>query len=168
MLLGLTFTYSHVVIPPMTTTAPSKLLANQWLQAYQFAPVFVASLVVSGASSNALLAYLSTGLSSHVSLLYATAGVTIVSIVPYTVLYMEPGVNGAGKWKVQELLRGEFELKGEGQGTDKDTARVSWKRWAESVDMATIAQLWVQTNAWRYVIASIATVISATAKVIKA
>lgn len=75
---------------------------------------------------------------------------------------MEPGVNGAGKWKVQEVLRGEFEL-GEGRGTDKDTARASWKRWAEDVDMKTIAELWARTNAWRYVITGLATAISAAA-----
>ncbi|KAF9691765.1 hypothetical protein EKO04_010323 [Ascochyta lentis] len=164
---GLTFTYSHVVIPPMTTHAPPKLLAKQWLQAYQFAPVVVAPLVLLGASSNALLAYCTAGSSSRASSLYAIAAIAIVSIIPYTALYMEPGVNGAGKWKAQELLRGEFELKGAGQGTDKDTARASAKRWAESVDMRTIAQTWAKINAWRYVITGVATIVSATATVIR-
>ncbi|KAH6625697.1 hypothetical protein C7974DRAFT_313370 [Boeremia exigua] len=159
---GLAFTYSHVVIPPLTTHAPPKLLAKQWLQAYQFAPIYVAPLILLGASSNALLAYLSAGSSSHASLLYSGAAISIASIIPYTALYMEPGINGAGKWKVQELLRGEFELKREGQGTDKDTARASWKRWAENVDMKTIAEVWANTNSWRYVITSIATVIKLT------
>ncbi|KAJ4313094.1 hypothetical protein N0V94_007128 [Neodidymelliopsis sp. IMI 364377] len=144
----------------MTSHAPPKLLAKQWLQAYQFAPVFVAPLVLLGASSNALLAYLTTGSSSRASSLYTVAAVAIASIVPYTALYMEPGVNGAGKWKAQELLRGEFELKGAGQGTDKDTANASAKRWAENVDMKTIAETWAKTNAWRYVITGIATVVN--------
>lgn len=161
---GLTFTYSHVVIPPLIAHAPPKLLAKQWLQAYQFAPFFVAPLILLGASSNASLAYLSTGSSSYVPWLYGTAAAAITSIIPYTALYMEPGVNGAGKWKAQELLRGEF-LLGEGQGTDNDTARATWKRWAESVDMKTIAELWARTNAWRYVITGAATLISATAMV---
>ena len=161
---GLTFTYSHIVIPPLTTHAPPKVLAKQWLQAYQFAPIFVAPLILLGASSNGLLAYLSAGLSSRTSWLYTIAAAAIASIIPYTALYMEPGVNGAGKWKVQEVLRGEFEL-GEGRGTDKDTARASWKRWAEDVDMKTIAELWARTNAWRYVITGLATTISAAATV---
>lgn len=152
------------MIPPLTTHAPPKVLAKQWLQAYQFAPVFVAPLILLGASSNALLAYLPTRSPTRVRWLYATAAVAIASIIPYTALYMEPGVNGAGKWKAQELLRGELEL-GEGQGTDKDTARSSWKRWAEGVEMKTVAELWARTNAWRYVITGLATIISASAMV---
>ncbi|KAF1357760.1 hypothetical protein EJ07DRAFT_127699 [Lizonia empirigonia] len=167
MLPGLTFTYSHVVIPPMTTHAPAKLLAKQWLQAYQFAPVVVAPLILLGASSNALLAYLSAGFPSRASSLYAVAAIAIASIVPYTALYMEPGVNGAGKWKAQMLLRGEFDLKAEGQGTDRDTASASAKRWAENVDMKTIAETWARTNAWRYVVTAVATVVSATATVLR-
>ena len=107
----------------MTTHAPPKLLAKQWLQAYQFAPVFVAPLILLGASSNALLAYFAADSPSYASFLYAAAAFAIASIIPYTALYMEPGVNGAGKWKAQELLRDEFKLNGKGQGTDKDTAR---------------------------------------------
>lgn len=161
---GLTFTYSHVVIPPLTTHAPPKVLAKQWLQAYQFAPVFVAPLILLGVSSNGLLAYLSAGLSSRTSWLYTIAAAAIASIIPYTALYMEPGVNGAGKWKAQKMLRGEIELS-EGHGTDKDTARASWKIWAKDVDMKTIAELWARTNAWRYVITGLATAISAAATV---
>lgn len=144
---GFTFTYSHVVIPPMIAHAPPKLLAKQWLQAYQFAPAFVAPLVILSTSSNALLAYLTYGSSLQASILYATAAVLSASIIPYTALYMEPGVNGAGKWKAQGLLQGEFELQGAGQGTDKHTARSSWKSWAETVDMKSIAELWARTNA---------------------
>jgi hypothetical protein len=153
-------------MPPLIAHAPPKLLAKQWLQAYQFAPVFVAPLILLSVSSNALLAYISTKASSSTASLYAVAAVASASIIPYTALYMEPGVNGAGKWKVQELLRDEgYRLKGEGQGTDKDTASNAAKRWAEKVDMKTIAQLWATTNAWRYVITAVATVISATATI---
>jgi hypothetical protein len=149
----------------MTSYAPPKLLAKQWLQAYQFAPAFVAPLILLSTSSNALLSYLTDEVQSHSSALYATAAALTASIIPYTALYMEPGINGAGKWKAQELLRGEFELQGAGQGTDKDTARVSWKSWAETVDMKTIAEVWARTNAWRYVITGAATLISATATI---
>lgn len=152
------------MIPPLTTHAPPKVLAKQWLQAYQFAPVFVAPLILLGASNNGLLAYYFAGLSSRTSWLYATAAAAIASIVPYTALYMEPGVNGAGKWKVQEMLRGKLVL-GQGRGTDKDTARAIWKRWAEDVGMKTIVELWARMNAWRYVITGLATAISATATV---
>lgn len=97
------------------------------------------------------------------SALYVIAAVLTASIVPYTALYMDPGVNGAGKWKVQESLQAEFELQGTGQGTDKNTAGVAWKSWAETVDMKTTADLWARTNAWRYVITGVAIVISASA-----
>jgi hypothetical protein len=155
-------------MPPLIAHAPPKLLAKQWLQAYQFAPVFVAPLILLGVSSNALLAYLTRPSSSLALSLYAAAALANASIIPYTALYMEPGVNGAGKWKVQELLRDEgYKLQGEGQGTDKDTASGAAKRWAEKVDMKTIAQTWARINAWRYVVTAIATVISATATVMK-
>jgi hypothetical protein len=153
-------------MPPLITHAPPKLLAKQWLQAYQFAPIFVAPLILSGASSNVLLAYITSNSSSRTSLLYAVAALANASIIPYTALYMEPGVNGAGKWKVQEILRDEGGvLTGVGQGTDKDTASDAAKKWAETVDMKTIAETWARTNAWRYVITAFATVISASATV---
>jgi hypothetical protein len=155
-------------MPPLITHAPPKLLAKQWLQAYQFAPIFVAPLILTGASSNALLGYLSKGSPSPAALLYVIAAFANASIIPYTALYMEPGINGAGKWKVQEILRDEkVVLKGVGQGTDKDTASAAAKKWAEEVDMKTIAEAWARTNAWRYVITAIATVISTTATVMR-
>jgi hypothetical protein len=151
--IGFTFAYSHVVIPPMTTHASPKLLARQWLQAYQFAPVFVAPLILLGASSNAILAYLASE-SSRTPALYVISAILNASIIPYTALYMEPGVNGAGKWKAQELLRDDgFTLNGSGAGTDK-------------VDMKTIAETWARTNAWRYVITGIALAISTSATMI--
>lgn len=154
-------------MPPLITHAPPKLLARQWLQAYQFAPIFVAPLILSGASSNALLAYITSNSSSRTSLIYAVAALANASIIPYTALYMEPGVNSAGKWKVKETLRDEGAvLKGAGQGTDKDTASDAAKKWAETVDMKTIAETWARTNAWRYVITTFATVVSATATVV--
>jgi hypothetical protein len=165
---GFTFAYSHVAMPPLIAHAPPKLLAKQWLQAYEFAPVFVAPLILLGVSSNALLAFLSRASPSLAPSLYVAAALASASIIPYTALYMEPGVNGAGKWKVQELLRDEgFRLKGEGQGTDKDTASDAAKRWAEKVDMKTIVQTWATTNAWRYVITVVATIVSATATIMK-
>lgn len=144
----------------MTTHASPKLLARQWLQAYQFAPVFVAPLIVLGATSNAALAYLNADL-TITSSLYIAAVVLNASIIPYTALYMERGVNGAGKWKAQLLLREDgFTLNGNGTGTNKDTASTMSRRWAEKVDMKTIAETWAKTNAWRYVITGVALMLS--------
>ena len=113
------------------------------------------------------MALITFGSSSSTTSLYAVAAVAIASIIPYTALYMEPGVNGAGQWKAHELLHDGFQLQGKSQGTDKDTARNTWKQWAEVVDMKTIGVLWAKANAWRYVITGIATLISTTATVVK-
>ncbi|KAH7094267.1 hypothetical protein FB567DRAFT_585653 [Paraphoma chrysanthemicola] len=149
----------------MVSHASPKLLARQWLQAYQFAPVFVAPLIILGASSNAVLAYVNVN-STRTSYLYGAAALLNTSIIPYTALYMEPGVNGAGKWKAQQLLREDgLTLNGRGAGTDKDTASETSKQWAEKVDMKTIAETWARTNAWRYVITGIALVLSTVANI---
>ena len=155
-------------MPPLITHAPPKVLAKQWLQAYQFAPIFVAPLILTGTSSTAFLAYISKSSSCSATVLYVVAALANASIIPYTALYMEPGVNGTGKWKVQEILNEEgVVLKRSGQGTDTHTASEAAKKWAEKVDMKTIAETWVRTNAWRYIITAIATLASATASVVK-
>jgi hypothetical protein len=137
--------------------APPKVLAKQWLQAYQFAPAFVAPLILLGMGSNAWLAYLTAEPA------YAVAAGLNAVIVPYTAVYMERGVNGAGKWKVKEILRreGEGVLLKDGMGTEADTASEEWKRWAEGVEMKTIVERWAWTNMWRYVITGIAVGVSA-------
>jgi hypothetical protein len=81
---------------------------------------------------------------------------------------MESGINGAGKWKVRQLLREEerkFVLE-KGHGTRRDTAREGWKRWAEEVDMKTIVEYWGRTNAWRYAITGVGMVVSGWATVV--
>jgi hypothetical protein len=142
-------------------------MARQWLQAYQIAPIYVAPLILLGASSNAALAYFSPG-KSYSRTVYTLAAVAIASIIPYTALYMEPGINGAGKWKAQELLREKgFKLQGSGRtGTSKATARGSAKQWAQTVDMKTIAEMWAKINARRYVITGLATIASAAATIL--
>ena len=154
-------------MPTLATHAPPRLLAKQWSQAYQAAPIFVAPLVLSGIFSNAALAWLTAASPLRASSLYALAAITTASIIPYTALYMEPGINGSAKWKAQELLRGEgVKLKGVGRGIGNDSASARSKRWAESVEMKTIVEMWARTNAWRYVITIVAAVLSATATVI--
>jgi hypothetical protein len=95
---------------------------------------------------------------------YAVAAVLNASIIPYTAMYMEPGINGAGKWKCYQLLRDEDKngrfVMVDGQGVGADTAREGWKRWAEGVDMKTIAETWAKTNMVRYVVTGVAVVSS--------
>jgi len=160
---GITFAYSNVLLPPLLSHAPPKLLAKEWLQAYQYGPTFVRPLILSSTISNALLAYYTTDKRSNI--LYVVAAISSIAIVPLTLLYMEPGVSGAAKWKVQELLRDEgFQLK---ENTwviprvDRQTARESARRWAEKTDMREIVTIWGQINKWRWVMTAIGTAASA-------
>lgn len=52
---GITFAYNYILLPPLLAHAPPKLLAKQWLQAYQLGPAFVPPFILSGAVSNLLL-----------------------------------------------------------------------------------------------------------------
>lgn len=93
------------------------------------------------------------------------AAISSIAIMPLTLFYMEPRINGAAKWKVQELLRDEgFQLE---ENTwviprvDRQTARESTRRWAEKTDIREIVTIWGQTNKWRWVMAAIGTAASA-------
>jgi hypothetical protein len=80
---------------------------------------------------------------------------------------MEPGINGAGKWKAQSLLKDEGVLMEEnGKGIPdvrKHTATPEVRKWAEGKDMKNIVQKWSEINGWRWVIMSFATVASSAA-----
>jgi hypothetical protein len=88
------------------------------------------------------------------------AAVGIGSIIPYTLLYMEPGVNGAGKWKAESLLKDEGVKMEDGQGVNKHTATAAARQWAEGQEMKDIVQRWSEINGWRWVITGAAAVAS--------
>jgi hypothetical protein len=161
--VGLTFAYSYMVIPPLVGHAPPKLLAKQWLQAYQYAATFVPPLIISGTISNALLAYITR--SRSLRLAYGIAAFMTWSIMPVTLLYFEPNVNGAGKWKVQQILKDEgykmMEQEGVMPSPFVHTAKPEVRRWAESMTMKDIALKWAELNSWRFVVTALATVVSA-------
>lgn len=152
-----------MVVPPLVAHAPPKLLAKQWLQAYQYAATFVPPLIISGTISNALLAYFSNSWS--LTSIYGTAAIATWSIIPVTLLYFEPNVNGAGKWKVQQILKDEgYKLK-EQEGIIPSpfvhTAKPEARRWAEGVELKDIATQWARLNSWRFVVTAFATILSA-------
>jgi len=93
------------------------------------------------------------------------AAISSIAIMPLTLLYMELGINGAAKWKVQELLRDEgFQLKENTwfiPGVDRQTASESTRRWAEKTDMREIVTIWGQVNKWRWVMTAIGMAASA-------
>ncbi|OCK98186.1 uncharacterized protein K441DRAFT_655146 [Cenococcum geophilum 1.58] len=160
---GITFAYNAILLPPLLSHAPPKLLAKEWLQAYQYGPTFVRPLIISSTISNALLAYYTTDKLSNI--LYIVAAISSIAVMPLTLLYMEPGINGAAKWKVQELLRDEgFQLKENTRvmpRVDRQTARESTRRWAEKTDMREIVTIWGKVNRWRWVMTAIGIAASA-------
>ncbi|KAF2787821.1 hypothetical protein K505DRAFT_395976 [Melanomma pulvis-pyrius CBS 109.77] len=162
---SLTFAYSYMVVPPLVAHAPPRLLAKQWIQAYQYPATFVPPLIISGTISNAALAYFSTSLG--IRMMYGTAALVIWSIIPVTLLYFEPNVNGAGKWKVQQILKDEGYTMQEQEGVlpspTAHTASPEARKWAESVEMKDIVKKWARLNAGRYAVTALATVLSAVA-----
>jgi hypothetical protein len=152
-----------MVVPPLIAHAPPKILARQYLQAYQYAATFVPPLIISGTISNALLAY--TSKSTSLRLLYGAAAILTWSIVPVTLLYFEPNINGAGKWKVQKTLEDEGYYMKENYRlipyVDVHTGTPEARQWAEKTELRDIVQRWADLNSWRFVVTAVSVVLSA-------
>lgn len=141
----------------------AKVLAKQWLQMYQYGPLWVIPLVWPGALSNAYLAWTSPQDSTQ-KLLYTAAGAVYFAVLPMTFFYMEPGVNGAAKWKVQALLRDEGFSMPEGSvfrpSAHRHAASQVSRWWAERAEMGEIVRCWVRCNNVRWVMAAVAAALS--------
>jgi hypothetical protein len=91
----------------------------------------------------------------------------IWSIIPYTLLYMEPGINGSGKWKAQTLLKDEgLDMEENGRGLPdvmKHTGTPEARSWAEGKEMKEVVQTWSDINGWRWVVVGVAAVASGAA-----
>ncbi|KAF2643063.1 hypothetical protein P280DRAFT_467153 [Massarina eburnea CBS 473.64] len=157
---SLTFAYSYMVVPPLIDHSPEKLLARQWLQAYQYASTFVPPLIVTGTLSNVFLAVRAPTIVQKIP--YAAAALCTFSIIPWTLLVFEPTINGAGKWKVQRLLHGEKGWQdlplqeGKLPSTTTHTATSEARRWSKGKTMKYIAAEWAYMNAQRYLVTAIA------------
>jgi hypothetical protein len=199
----------------LAATSPqpnNKLLATQWLAIYQAGPRWVPPLIYSGALANLFLAFsqpqpqplsqhdaattitttstITTDLAVFVSArtLHLAAAALTLSIPPITVLYLEPGINGACKWKVQQILREDgFSMPGAGEessshgGDDggigsngvpgvgmwvlvgRHSASAAARKRAESVDMAELVRDWARVNFPRAAIGVVAGLVSFTA-----
>ncbi|KAF2805175.1 uncharacterized protein BDZ99DRAFT_450751 [Mytilinidion resinicola] len=155
------YSYSRITMATLLSTSPSeKQLAKQWYHAYALGPSFVPPLIISGTLSNLLLAYVNTAANSISRSANTLAALCVASIIPMTLAYMEPGVNGAGKWKAASLLRDEgFELEDNGTaspGVDRQSASEATKKWADEVEMRTIVETWIRLNMWRCWIGALA------------
>lgn len=133
-------------------------MAKQWLQGYQYGPLWVPPLIGPGTLANTFLAYTASTVTQRN--LYIAAAISIFSILPITFFYMEPGINGASKWKVQTLLKDE-EFKMEDTtiyypSAHRHGSTQSSRRWAEQTDMKDLILFWRSVNNWRWVIAGVA------------
>jgi hypothetical protein len=170
-----------------TSSTPNpKLLARQWLALYQQGPVWVPPLIHTGLLSNLFLAFSSSSSShwhatpheqsSSSSLffesfdsftLHLAAAALTLSILPLTFVWLEPGINGACKWKAEMLLREEgFSLPERKRGSlvaasvVRHSASETSKRWAEGAEMGELVVAWAGRNHVRWVLGIVAGVVS--------
>jgi hypothetical protein len=150
----------------------SKLLAKQWLALYKQGPRWVPPLIHTGFLANLYLAFRSSSSSSFSSRLYLAAAALTISILPITIFYFEPGINGACKWRVESLLQAQ---EGEDQeerfrmpeakgwikaSVVRHSASEASKRWADRADMSELVVAWARGNHVRWVLTLCAGVLS--------
>jgi hypothetical protein len=161
-----TLSDSLTFVQPIVDQAPNaKIMARQWLQGYQYGPLWVPPLVIPGTASNALLA-ISSAQGSVQRLLYTLAALCIFSIMPITFFYMEPGRNGALKWKVQLLLMkdNDFKMMPETSvfmpSAHKHGSTQASRHWAEKEDVRDLILFWRKVNNCRWVLGGLAAMLS--------
>ncbi|KAK0264336.1 hypothetical protein LTR91_009382 [Friedmanniomyces endolithicus] len=159
------FTVSDSItfVEPIITHAPNeKVMAKQWLHGYQYGPLWVPPLIGPGTLANLFLAY--TARSQTQRIAYIVAALCIFSILPITFFYMEPGINGATKWKVQMLLKDEgFGMKDTTvwyPSAHRQGGTLASRRWAERTGIRELILFWRRVNNWRWGIAFVAAVAS--------
>ena len=138
-------------------------MAKQWYHGYSYGPSWVPPLVAPGTIANLYLAYL-CATSSVPDIArrncYIAAAIGIFSILPITFFYMEPGINGASKWKVQALLRDEGFSMPETSilmpSSVKHGSTAESRRWAERSEMRDLIRFWQGVNNVRWVIGGLA------------
>ena len=130
-------------------------MAKQWFHGYSCGPLWVPPLIGPGTLANLFLAY--TARAEGQRNAYLAAAVGIFSILPITFLYMEPGINGACKWRVQMLLADEgFRLRETTvwfPSAHRQGATQASRAWAERTEMRGLILFWRRVNDWRWVIA---------------
>jgi hypothetical protein len=137
-------------------------MAKQWYLGYSYGPYWVPPLVAPGTISNIYLALLAP--SAVKRNIYIGAALGIFSILPITFFYMEPGINGASKWKVQSLLEDEgFNLPETTiyvPSSVKHGSTQASRRWAENSSMHDLIKFWQSVNNFRWMIAGVAAMAS--------
>ena len=143
-------------VEPIVTHAPNeRVMAKQWLHGYQYGPYWVPPLIGPATLSNLYLA--ATAQEASKRNLYVAAAVGIFSILPITFFYMEPGINGATKWRVQTLLKDEGFSMPETSIFRPSSVRhgstQSSRKWAESTQIRDLIRFWQRVNNFRWIVA---------------
>lgn len=140
-------------------------MAKQWYQGYKLGPYWVPTFVAPATFSNLYLALTARDPLQRDLYLLAAAG--IFSILPITFLYMEPGVNGASKWRLESLLRDEGVKMPETSiwwpSTLRHGSTQASRRWAEDTNMETLILFWRKVNNFRWTVAGTAACLSGAA-----
>ena len=160
---GFTASDSLTFVQPILSHAPNqKVMAKQWLHGYQYGPYWVPPLIAPATLANLYLALGSQDLVKRG--MYVVAAMGIFSILPITFFYMEPGINGACKWKVQSLLKEEGFSMPETSvfvpSSVKHGSTAASRRWADGSEMGELIQFWRRVNNLRWIIAGFAAVCS--------
>jgi hypothetical protein len=164
-----------LLLAQTSPTPNAKLLARQWLALYKQGPRWVPPLIQTGFLANLFLAFYSPSNTTppqtqRQTYFYTAAALLTFSILPLTFLHFEPGINGACKWKAEQLLTltvtapKDKEEDGNGGTTpplllpkkkgrfavpvsvERHSASEASKRWAERTDMAGLVEAWAGIN----------------------
>lgn len=161
--VGFTISDSATFVMPIITHAPNqKIMAKQWYHGYSYGPYWVPPLVAPGTLSNVYLALMASDIVQRNC--YIAAALGIFSILPITFFYMEPGINGATKWKVQSLLKDEGcsmpETTIYAPSSVKHGGTQASRRWADRTDMKDLIKFWQWVNNVRWMIGGAAAMLS--------
>ena len=166
---GSIFGYNYIFIPPMLKHSEERVVAKQWLEAYQFGARYVRPLVQITTICNAYLVYLAISQAPAASLMnagvpgYVASLLSLPLLMVYTLGVMEPGINGALKAKVEQLVGKEDAQLKRGSvsvGEGRATASRATKEWAEMESLRSLVREWKRCNDWRMAIALVGAVAS--------
>ncbi|OQO08373.1 hypothetical protein B0A48_06243 [Cryoendolithus antarcticus] len=132
---GTIFGYNYIFIPPLLLHTDDRTLALQWLSAYQFGARYVRPLATASTLSSAYLLFSvlrSSNAELTMRLSYLLGFISLPLLLAYTLMIMEPGVNGALKYKSKLLIGDKVKFQGRAKvGEEHETASEASKEWAE-------------------------------------
>lgn len=156
---------SFILVDPIVAHAPNeKTMAMLWLHAYQLGPLWVPPLILPGTVSNAYLASLAPSGSWQRLFYLVAAGCIFGILVPITFFYMEPGINGACKWRVESLWKDEgFHLPETTlwkPSAHRHGGTARSRAWAEKSNMKELVLCWRKVNNLRWMLGGLAAFLS--------